>query len=304
MLEMEKIKGIYSLIKYNEYIIAYGKGLYILNTDGVVLSQRKDLKNVFKVAFLSDDTIIADCGSIREYVIISLPTGKDIGRIKQPKMNYSCLKFVVSEDGRFVYDYYKLNCECHIARIDITQMQILFFPLDIGLRATVDHILDEDETLCFLQTQLEEISNKMVYSNGVRYEYFDTAKGYGSSYYWKAKWDFEHPKRSCQFMGSANKILTNDLYVYDVLDKSTEYLLKNDPCSWNLEKNFSNCHITKDGRYIIIFYNKSNVIIDRTNKCLIARYYMEQRQGCIVGNEFWIATDDSIICKPFPFIEG
>ena len=67
---------------------------------------------------------------------------------------------------------------------------------------------------CLLKTLKETIGGKTVHQNGVRIHDFDGIAPGGTTT-WKAKWSFD-TRSAISFLGSTSRILTNDLYVYDL----------------------------------------------------------------------------------------
>lgn len=295
-----KINGYFNLLCTDDIVIAYGNGIYVYRDTGELIFSRKDLKNVFKIAVLPDNRIVVECCKQKKFVILSLTTGEDIAQIPIPRRDYSSYNFALSNDGLFLYEYFFLNLQCYITRIQLDLYQIDFWELHPGLRSTSDIICDENDILCILQSNYEVIADNELSINGVRYEYFDACRGIGSAYYWKEKWIFPAPQFSSRFLNDTNTILTNDLCIYHVNTKEIERLINEDEIP---ESNFFSFRSVED-KYLIITYSDSNIVIERDSKKIIARYFAELTHGCVVGDQFWICCDGGIQRKPFPLIEG
>ena len=307
-----ELNGLFSLAATKDHIIAYGNGLFVFTKKGTVLFKNKHLKNIYKIALLSEDLIIADCCSLRKYIVISLKDGEELYRIDQPPADLLFPKLTVSDDGHFVYDFY-YDGAYNVIKIDTQEAKSEIVTLEHGLNTISDMICDKDGNLCILQSQNERISDCEISVCGIRYEYFDPCLGVGSSYYWKAKWYSPYKGHSSCFFGSVEKIITGDS-IHDIskpnnevffkvdnakkldvthLDTGEKLLFKNDPL-W--------CKII-DKRYIQLYCCDSNIIVDRVQNKIVARYF-SQTAGCIVDDEFWICSAEGLLRKKFPLIES
>jgi hypothetical protein len=58
---------------------------------------------------------------------------------------------------------------------------------------------------------------------------------------------------------------------------------------------------------ICFTWSCSNIIIDCTARKIVAHYtpfsYHEHVGGCLIGDEFWIGSDDGIVKRPFPHMD-
>lgn len=313
--ELNCSKALFNLSSIGDYIIAYGDGLYVFTKKGKLVFAKELLKNIYKVAALPNNRIIVDCSKTRSYVIISLTDGDELCHIKQPKMDYSSLKFTVSKDGKFVYDYYFLKLICHIIKINVDEMSFDTVMLQPGLRATMDMICDDNGTLCILQGHNEMIANDEISACGIRYEYFDPCMGCGNAYYWKAKWYYSYLNSKSLFFGTVDRIVTGDYYIYDIPEKSKLFILEESNAIKIKCPNLENgepviidtdpfwCSVLND-RYVQFVCSESNIIVDKIHNRIVARYFSQATSGCVVGNEFWICSTEGILRKKFPFIES
>ena len=301
---MEYIQSHYiHTVQYNgTYVVALGKDISILTNNGELVAHRKDLKNPYKAAFISDDIVIVECHKLREYVALSLHDGSDVFRINMPKFDLSSSEFYVSPDKRYVYDLAEVRCETVLIQIDIENRVSDVIELNIGLRVTLDLKADHRGVLCMLQTHQEMIGDKLVNLCGVRYEYFDTALGIGSSYYWQSKWQFEHPRQAIAFGDDTYSIITSDLMLYDINQDILEPWGKSDDISV-VPDYAPQVHKSFDGKYVVISGATQTLIIDIKRRQLVARYFTYHRHGCIVDDAFWQPTDKGILKKDFPIIE-
>lgn len=293
---------IHSVQNNGTYVVALGKDVSILTINGELVAHRKDLRNPYKSAFLTENIVLVECHKLREYVALSLHDGRDIFRIKIPRIDLSQHQFYVSPDKKYVYDLAEVRCETVLIRIDIENREADMIELDIGLRVTLDLKVDHRGVLCLLQKHQEMIGDKYINLCGVRYEYFDTALGIGSSYYWQSKWQFEHPRTAIAFGDDTHTVITSDLMLYDIDQDILEPWGKSDDIS-TVPDYYPQLHKSFDGKYAIISGATQTLIIDLKKRQLVARYFTHHQTGCIVGDTFWQPTDKGILKKPFPIIE-
>ena len=303
----EDIKKVGSVICNERYVIAYGIGIYVFDRKGNFICQVTGIRNVCKIGFLAEDRIVADCGALREYLVISLENGEILSRVKQPKKDYSLSRFFVSQDRRYVYDACAISLKIHVIRLDLANQEILCFRLQNGLYAVGDYILDEEGILCFLESgifSMEPVDGqkKNLSITGVRCECFDSALGYGTYKYWKGVWMFELPRQAACFYDSPYRVLTNDWHVYDIRDGSLQNLLQNS--SWNPQTK-AGLHTRWDEtrRYLLSNDDQALIVIDTVEKKAVAQYGSYHGSGCIVDDQLWLCTDEQLVRKPFPLIE-
>lgn len=300
--DIEKVKGRYNISLYDEYIILFGNRLLIFHTDGSMVANKKELRNIRKVISISKDIVLVDCGSQKAYIALSLCDGSEIWRVSHPKLDYTSRCFSISPDNTVVYDYYEFEGSKYFARIDLVAKELVVFLLEEGLRCVSDLTCDENGIPCLLEHHYEIVGEKHISANGIRYIYEDCINP-GNAYHWKYKWAFDFPTISKFFLGNCETILTKDLLVYQPKNGNSYHLLgeeeraqlpKSEPFGWN---------ITHNKQYIILIYKEMNVVIDLITKTLVARYNTDFYHGCLIGNKYWISSDDGIIIKPFPLIE-
>lgn len=285
-----------------EYVIVLGKDVAILRTNGELIAHRKDLKNPYKAAFLAENAVLVECPKLREYVILSLQDGSDLLHIKMPKIDNSRPQFLVSPDKKHVYDLGILDCEFILIHIDLVNQEASIVELEMGLRSTVDIKFDQQGVLCLLQEHTEMIGGKTVTLCGVRYEYFDSALGIGSSYYWQSKWQFDAPERALMFGSDTHSIITSKWNLYDARHNTSRPWVNAEQITD--ARNYSYAyHCSADGKYIVLSGEKQTLVIDLEKEELVARYYTGTATGCIIGDFFWLPTDNGIVKKPFPVIE-
>jgi hypothetical protein len=199
--EISKVKGEYAISAFGEYIVFYGKDIVIFHNSGVRIMRKKHFRNVHKVAALSENRIIIDCGSQGAYIVLSLLDGSEICQIKFPKLDYTKSHFAVSPDCSVVYDCYSLKEDFYLFRIDLKTNESKSIYLQRGLRSISDIVCDKEGVPCLLEHHFERVAGKHISINGVRYVYEDSLDP-GDAFDWKEKWHLDFPDISTMFWGS------------------------------------------------------------------------------------------------------
>ena len=300
---MHKIKGKYNISLCGNYVVLFGDMLSIFNKDGSIVAHKKNLRNIHKIVAISEDSILADCGSPKAYVALSLSDGAEVWSLSHPRLDYTSRGFAIPPDNSAVYDYYDLKGSQYLLKIDLTTREMTTISLESGLRCISDLACDEKGTLCLLEHHYEIIGEKHISINGIRYVYEDSVCP-GNAYNWKSKWAFDFPTISKFFLGNTDTVLTKDLFVYQPKTGKKYHLLENEsrfelpecePYDWKISSN---------KQYVILLYKDTNIVVDITTKKVVARYNTDFYHGCLIDDQYWVCLDDHIQIKPFPFFEN
>ena len=303
MEQISNTGAIYSIVQHDRYVALLGKQLWICRNDGTVISRKSDVKNPHKVAFLSDNRLLVDCGSLGSYILLSLEDGTEIRRIVQPKIDTSLSNFAISPDERFIYDCFTRKGKEYIVCIDTFSWESEICALQPGLRAVSDLCCDCNGELCLLEHHYEEVASRHISCNGIRFVYRDTFAP-GSSYYWKQKWNMLFPRIASFFIGDTETILTNDLQIYKPATNELYNLLANETQWERPDRGPSNIQLSGDKKYLVLLYPTMNVVVDISGRKTIARYAADFSQGCLIGDSFWIYNGSGVAVKEFPIVEN
>lgn len=299
---LDDTKGVYWIYRNKSHVVLVGKKLWILKPDGTIVACRKDVSNVYKVAFLSGDRILTGGGKGATYRLISLVDGKELWSIPHIKWTCSSDRFAISPDERFAFDFYWWNDKDYLVKIDIQKGCMESYVLKKGLRCTKDIICDDDGALYLLQVHYDETEEGRISQNGIRCEYVNDQANKGA-YDWKYRWQHEGPTISETFLDSPDLILTEDLYVYSPKTKEKFFLLENDPDWTKPGLGMPTCWFDESKQYLSIMYDNVNVVVDWYERRMVARYAGKTRKGCIINDEYWISSEEGIRRVPFPLIE-
>lgn len=300
--DLEKIKGSFYVYSNGEYVVIPGTKLSIFRPDGSLVACRNDLRYAGGITFLSGNRMLL-CSSKAVFHMIDLCSGNDIWTTPYVKSSLNINEWAISLDESFAYTYDEYKGINFISRVSLTtqehEVNVQDMYMDVG--ATRGIICDADGVPCLLKTLSETIGGKHVNQNGVRIHDFDGIAP-GSTTTWKTKWSFNN-RTAISYWGSTDRILTNDLCIYDPSSNTLTPLLVPEAYTQLPHQRICDCWLDSTGRYLCLKYLKGNVIVDTQTRSIVAQYAAECTQGCLIGNEYWICVNDRVCRKPFPAFE-
>lgn len=300
--DLEKIKGNFYVYSNGEYVVLPGTKLFIFRPDGSLVACRNDLRYAGRITFLSGNRMLL-CSSKAVFHMIDLCSGNDIWTTPYVKSSLNINELAISLDESFAYTYDEYKGINFISRVSLTtqehEVNVQDMYMDVG--ATRGIICDTDGIPCLLKTLSETIGGKHVNQNGVRIHDFDGIAP-GNTNTWKTKWSFNN-RTAISYLGSTDRILTNDLCIYDPSSNTLTPLLEPESYTQLPHQTICDCWLDSTGRYLCLKYQKGNVIVDSQTRSIVAQYAAEYTQGCLIGNEYWICVNDRVCRKPFPAFE-
>lgn len=301
MADVDKIKGSFYIYSNGEYVVLPGTKLYILKTDGSLVTCRSDLRHAGRITFLSGNRMLL-CSSKKEFHMIDLHDGSDIWVAPYTKFELNAAALAISPDEAFAYTYDEWKGTHFISRLNLQTHEVDCYDMNMDAGATDGILCDEEGVPCMLKSYGETIGGKLFTQNGVRlHDFFYLMPG--STTNWKTKWSFENTRYAFSFLDSTDRIVTNDLCIYEPATEKSIDLLENETQWQRLEKNPHDCWLDISGRYLCVQYQKANVIIDIPERKVVAQYAADYKKGCLVGNQYWLCVDNRICRKPFPAFE-
>lgn len=301
MADVDKIKGSFYIYSNGEYVVLPGTKLYILKTDGSLVTCRSDLRHAGRITFLSENRMLL-CSSKKEFHMIDLRDGSDIWVAPYTKFELNAAALAVSPDEAYVYTYDEWKGTRFISRLNLQSHEVDCHDMYMDVGATRDIWCDEEGVPCLLKTLTETIGGKTFHQVGVRlHDFFYLTPG--STTAWKTKWYFEGTRMASCFFDGPDRIVTNDLCVYEPTTGKLVDLLENDTKWQRPKSNPCDCWLDLSGRYLCVKYQKANVIIDIPERKVVAQYAADYKKGCLVGNKYWLCADNQICRKPFPAFE-
>ena len=117
------------------------------------------------------------------------------------------------------------------------------------------------------------------------------------------QWEFQHPQIAEYFLGTKDAVITQDLQVYIPNTKEIYPLVGYEQKWGNPGRKPVDYRLDTSTNYLTLMYDTVNIVVDLSLRKMIARYTAACRFGAIIGNEYWVCTDEGVLKKPFPFIE-
>lgn len=298
--DLEKIKGSFYVYSNGEYVILPGTKLYILKTDGSLVTCRSDLRHAGRITFLSGSRMLLY--SKDGFHMIDLCDGSDIWTAPYTKFELNVAELAVSPDEAFAYTYDQWNSRHFISQLDLQTHDVHIHDMYMDIGATWEIMCDEEGIPCLLKTLNETIGGKAFCQNGVRiHDFYGTSPG--STNQWKTKWSFDFPRSAVNFFDRIDRVITNDLQVYEPSTGISFDLLENETSWKRPARSPVSCWLDLSKRYLCVMYETSNVVIDIHARKVAALYAADFKQGCLIGSEYWICVSNRICRKPFPAFE-
>lgn len=299
--DLEKIKGSFYIYSNGEYVVLPGTKLYILKTDGSLVACRNDLRYAGGISFLSGNRMLL-CSSKAVFHMINLCDGSDLWTAPYTKTELNAANLAVSHDESFVYTYDQWKGTYFISRLDLQTHEVDIHDMYMDAGATRDIICNLSDAPCLLKTLGETIGGKHFHQNGVRiHDFYDVSPGHTTT--WETKWSFAGNRSALHFLGSTDAIVTTDLHIYRPSTGTSLDLLENESSWQRPDRSPSDCWLDISNRYLCLMYQTVNVIIDIPARKVAAQYAADYKQGCLIGNEYWVCVGDRILRKPFPSFE-
>ena len=299
---LDIIKGRRWIYSNKKYIVITGKDLWILRKDLCIVCCRKDISNVYKIAFPTDDIMLTGQGKKASYRLIKLDDGTDIYTWPLLKMEHSLGRFALSHDKTLAYDCFDWRGKEHLVKINLQtgDLDVLRFPQ--GLRTIDDMMCDKEGFLCLLESQYEEDGYARISVNGIQSLHAEQITA-NDSCNLKYQWHHSGARIAKYFLGDTGYILTNDLFMYNPKTAKGFHLLENES-TWSPPAYRPSGCWTDDSRHLVfLMYANVNVALDWDARKIVALYRGSFAKGHLVGDEYWISSDNGIRKLPFPLIE-
>lgn len=303
---LDKLKNVYAVRFNGEYVVIAHTKLHILRPDGTLVACRSDLRYAGRITFLSGNRMLL-CSSKAVFHMIDLTTGEDIWTAPYTKTSLNVNPIAISPNEKFAYTYdrgfdRKFN-ECFISQLNLETHETEIIDMNLDAGASRDICCEDETTPCLLKTLIETIGGKAYTICGVRlHDFFCQEAQYTNS--WKTKWYFEGSRRSVMnFFGSPDRVLTSDLRIFTPATGEDVDLLENESEHTLPQEHPNRCWLDHTGRYLCVRYMEGNVVIDTQERKIAATYAAKYKEGCLIGNEYWLGTDNGVVRKPFPAFE-
>ena len=299
-----------------KYVLLLGKYLWVFQVDGSFVAVHKTVRNPFKVIFLPDNTVLVDSLNNKAYYYICLETGQVLwSSAKKPGVRMmESAKFTVSPDGCTVFNTYYMyrskNCIFHFDEIKPTKGLYNTYMVEDALRTSAAAYCDREGVLNVLQGQiLEQNDPRNTDGNNQLHGLLRLpVQGSTAEPSWARLWTdkvFTRP-RGC----NERYILFEGLTAQDRQTGASIDLLQNDRCPQSFRRDAFDWYYDSQRDYLTVAFLGLNVnlIIDCKARKRVAQYTRDHNSvgfmGCLIGEEFWTATENGVIRRPFPHFDA
>lgn len=313
---LDSVKDAFSIFSNGEDVLVAGKSLWLFRRDGSFVSKFKTIRFPRKAAFLPNRTAIVDGYGDKAYHYLSLDQGDILwSSVKKGRRMMESDRFAVSPDGKTVYDVcYLQNQSMQVNRICPQSQFHQISDIKECLRVTEDIFCDQKGVLCALQTHLIIDPNDIYSENspsirqhGILSIPYENGKPKPS---WRSQWQSKSEDDGHGFARGCDRthILYEDFTVLD-LDRQVTFPLLSSEERASLPKDGFTWAFDSVNNLLTIFYTaaKCNLIIDCGSKKVVARYDRCDPsvgyKGCLIGNRFWMGTENGIVQRPFPNVD-
>lgn len=298
--DADKLKGNFNVYSNGEYVVISGKKLYIFRTDGSQVACRSDLRYAGRITFLSGNRMLL-CSSKAVFHMINLRDGNDIWTAPYRKNEFNIARLAISPNEVFAYTFDQWRGTDFISRLDLQTHDVDVHKIHKDMGATRDIVCDEKGRPCLLKTRIGRVGGSSVQHVSIQPHDFGEPVPENTAY-WQAK-GYLKGRNALHFLDSPNRVITEDLCIYDVTTGSLVDLLENDLSCRRLEQFPVRAWLDNSGRYLCVQYQTVNVIIDTQERKTVAQYAADQGKGCLIGDAYWICSNSSLCRKPFPAFE-
>jgi len=297
---LDKLKEIYSIYHNGEFIVIPHTKLHILRPDGTLVACRSDLRHAGRITFLSRNRMLL-CSNKNLFHMIDLNTGEDLWTAPNTKSNLNSAPIAISSNENYAYTYDNRNGKNFISQLNLDTHEVESIEMYLDAGATQDICCDDDDTPCLLKTRIETIGGKNFLICGVRlHNFYYLEAGFTNN--WKTMWYRELPcvESPMIFFGSADRMVTSSLHIFTPATGEVLSLLENETEHTLPQESPASCWMDCNGQYLCLRYMEGNVVIDTQSRKIAATYAAKNRKGCLIGNEYWLGTENGIVRKTFP----
>ena len=290
----ENVTDCAMILQHGESMLFLAKHPWIFTKDGQFIARLKQINRSWNVLFMPNNTVFMDGLGDQSYHYVSLETGEVLWSIPQKgKRNLTPRKMVLSPCGRKVYYVYSVGEGRYLDTI-IPEDKICLKQKFEQLKGAVCSAFWTNEgklglLCCFLETSAIHL-----------FDPDDVQKEH-------AILEIINNNNVLPVAANDTYILLSNLQVINWRDNTTFSLLP-DLATKIKRDSFSIMGYDQERQLLNIQYHQtlSTLIIDCKNKKIVSHYRpitSDLTGGCLVGDEFWIGTDEGIQKCPFPHID-
>ena len=289
-------------------VILSGKNPWLFRKDGSFVAKYNTIRKAYYMMFLPGNIAFLDGLLDESYHFISLDTGELLwSHQKKGKRDFTPREFAATADGNILYYVYSVKKILHVDRLVLSEKTCTTYSIPLSMRATHHCYCDDRGYLCMLQSFLlpeDDENGKQLRFLGVLQWHPDDQNPT-----WKYQW-IEPTRTEDGSVVTCNDeyVLLGSLKVRNLKTGDTFFLLEN-----------QKVELPRLGSYTVQAYDKerdlltirftwscSNMIIDCRKRKIEAHYVPfddDRVGGCLIGDEFWIGSDEGVSKRPFPHMD-
>ena len=302
------IKDCEVIFAHDDSVIISGKNPWLFRKDGSFVAKYKTIRHAFSAVFLPGNIVFLDGWMDQAYHYISLDTGELLwSHVQKGARDFTPRIFTATADGNIVYYVYSIKNNLHVDKLVLSDKTCATYSIPLSMRATYHCYCDERGYLCMLQSFLLPKEGQNSQSN----RFFGVIQWHPSDQNptWKYQWIMPTGTPECMVCSCNDEYaLLGNLKirnfesgeVFELLEDQTDVPPVSGGYSveaYDEVRKLLTIHFTASG---------SNVVIDCQARKIVAHYIPFDRDhpsGCLIGDEFWIGSDDGIVKRPFPHMD-
>lgn len=308
-ITLSTVKDAEVILTNGNSVLVFGKTLWLFRIDGSFVVHQKAMRYPRKAAFLPNNTAIIEGNST--YFYVDLNDGSILWSTPRKKgISPPVAQFAVSPDGTVVFDMQRMKDRViRIDRICPGKQTVDSYFLKDGLSVTKDLYCKDKDTLYLLQYRtlidpeapLSSTVAPMRQNGILELKYRSETPEREWRYMWQDQSSATHTPQKTD----GRYVLHGD---FSVLDLDTMECFSILP-EHNLGKyKFDDMYnpIFQSDRQLLSFgyiFQGLNLVLDCKQRKIVAQY-VGPNIGCLVGDEFWIGTENGIVRRPFPWIDA
>lgn len=305
---MDAVKDCDIIFADQNNVMLSGKNPSLYRKDGNFVAKYKTIRQVYNVLFLPGDIAFIDGWLDKSYHYVSLDTGKLLWSYpKKGKRDFTPNEFAATGDGDVVYNVYSIKNILHVDQLMLSEKTCVTYSIPLSMRATYHCYCDERGYLCMLQSFLLPKED----GNSKSYRFFGVLQWHPSDQNptWKYQWIEPTGSLDCTVrICNDEYAMTDNLKVRCLQNGEVFDLIENQTERPPIFGGYSVIAYDKERKLLTIRFtsSSSNVVINCKERKIVAHYVPfdhDHVSGCLIGDEFWIGSDDGIVKRPFPHMD-
>ena len=306
---LASVKDCEIIFAYDNSVILSGKNPWLFRKDGRFVAKYKPIRHAFSMLFLPGNIAFLDGWMDQSYHFISLDTGELLwSHVQKGKREFTPRKFAATADGKIVYYVHSIKNILHVDQLVLSEKSCTTYTIPFSKGATYHCYCDERGYLCMLKSYLLPIEDEGSQS----YQFFGVLQWHPNDQKptWKYQWIEPTGSLNCTVHTCSDEYaLLGNLKVRCLRSGEVFDLLENQTDMPSISGGYAVAAYDEERKLLTVRFtsSSSNVIIDCKERKIVAHYmpfsYHEHVGGCLIGDEFWIGSDEGVVKRLFPHMD-